>query len=179
MHRLFDVYRTKATQRYGLSDINQLEHALQAAWFTEEAGHSQALVVSALFHDVGHMVHALGEHPAADGVDDHHEVLGAKYLAKFFGPEVYEPVRLHVPAKRYLVTTDSSYFAKLAPDSVESLVLQGGRMSEAEISDFTRQPFWREALILRRMDEEAKVPGLPTPPLDHFFFIAETVRESS
>jgi hypothetical protein len=39
-------------------------------------------------------------------IDDEHEQLGAIWLIDYFVPEVVEPVRLHVAAKRYLCHTD-------------------------------------------------------------------------
>ena len=154
--------------RYGLSDINQIEHALQAAWLAEKAGDPASLIAAALLHDIGHMVHDLGENPAAEGIDDKHEDVGTDYLASRFGPEVTEPVRLHVAAKRYLCGKEADYFAKLSNDSVLSLSLQGGPMSAAEIADFERLPYWREAVKLRRYDDLAKVKALATPDVTHF-----------
>ena len=110
----------------------------------------------------------LGEDPASRGVDDVHEELGAQWLAERFGPDVSEPVRLHVAAKRYLCSTESDYFGKLAPDSVRSLELQGGLMSAGEIEEFRRNPHWQEAVRLRRYDEMAKDPRASTPDFDHF-----------
>jgi predicted HD phosphohydrolase len=102
---LLAIYAGRATRRYGLSDINQLQHALQSAAHAERDGCSPATVLAALLHDVGHMIHDLGEDPASAGVDDVHEELGAQWLAERFGPDVAEPVRLHVAAKRYLCAT--------------------------------------------------------------------------
>src|SRR3990167_2277096 len=97
---LLDIFVGRATRRYGLSDINQLQHALQAAALAETDGAPSATVLASLLHDVGHMIHGLGEDPAARGVDDVHEELGARWLAEGIGPAVSEPVRLHVAAKR-------------------------------------------------------------------------------
>ena len=130
---LLDIFVGRATRRYGLSAINQLQHALQAAALAEADGAPPATVLASLLHDVGHMIHHLGEDPAARGVDDVHEELGARWLAERFGPEVSEPVRLHVAAKRYLCAVESDYFGKLSPDSVRSLGLQGGPMSADEV----------------------------------------------
>lgn len=163
--------------RYGLSDLNQIQHGLQAAWLAEQAGDPAPLIAAALLHDIGHMLHDLGENPAADGVDDRHEEVGHAFLAAHFGPEVSEPVRLHVAAKRYLCGTEPDYFARLSPDSVLSLSLQGGPMSADEIAAFERGPFWREAVRLRRYDEGAKVKGLATPALAHFMgYVARALR---
>src|ERR1700754_4461726 len=101
---LLDIFVGRATKRYGLSAINQLQHALQAAALAESDGAPPATVLASLLHDVGHMIHRLGEDPASRGLDDAHEQLGAEGLARRFGPEFSEPVRLHVAAKRYLCT---------------------------------------------------------------------------
>ena len=165
---LLDIFVGRATRRYGLSEINQLQHALQSADRAEREGCSPATVLACLLHDVGHMIHQLGEDPASRGIDDVHEELGAKWLAERFGPEVSEPVRLHVAAKRYLVTVEQDYFAKLAPDSVRSLELQGGLMSAGELDTFRANPWHAEAVRLRRYDEAAKDPRATTPDFDHF-----------
>lgn len=158
----------KANGRYGLSLINQQQHALQAATLAEKEGRGNALVVAALLHDIGHMVHDLGENPADAGIDDRHEELGHTWLANHFGPEVTEPVRLHVAAKRYLCAMEPDYFAKLSSDSVKSLALQGGPMSAEEVKAFEALPHSAEAVQLRRYDEQAKVKGLETPAVAHF-----------
>jgi phosphonate degradation associated HDIG domain protein len=158
----------KADGRYGLTLINQQQHALQGAWLAEREGKGDAMVVAALLHDIGHMVHDLGENPADAGIDDRHEELGHAWLQACFGPEVTEPVRLHVAAKRYLCAVEADYFAKLSPDSVKSLALQGGPMHPDEVAAFEALPHHREAVQLRRYDEQAKVRGLETPPVAHF-----------
>lgn len=158
----------KGHGRYGLADINQRQHALQAAWLAEQEGASSALITAALLHDIGHMVHDLGENPAEAGVDDRHEELGHDWLKRWFGPEVTEPVRLHVAAKRYLCAVDPTYFGRLSRDSVLSLSLQGGPMSAAEVAAFEALPGHAEAVRLRRWDEGAKVKGLETPGFRHF-----------
>ncbi|MGX9964836.1 phosphonate degradation HD-domain oxygenase [Roseomonas sp. F4] len=158
----------KANGRYGLTLINQQQHALQAATLAEREGCGDALVVAALLHDIGHMVHDLGENPADAGIDDRHEELGHAWLVNHFGPEVTTPVRLHVAAKRYLCAVEPDYFAKLSPDSVTSLALQGGPMSAEEVKAFEALPHSAEAVRLRRYDEKAKVKGLETPAIAHF-----------
>lgn len=165
---LLDIFAGRATRRYGLSAINQLQHALQAAALAEADGAPPTTVLASLLHDVGHMIHKLGEDPAARGVDDVHEELGARWLAERFGPEVSEPVRLHVAAKRYLCAAEPDYFGKLSPDSVRSLALQGGPMSTDETAEFRRHPQFTEAVRLRRYDEAAKDPRARTPDFDHF-----------
>lgn len=175
---LLDIFVGRATKRYGLSAINQLQHALQAAALAEAEGAPPATVLASLLHDVGHMIHRLGEDPAARGIDDVHEELGARWLAERFRPEVSEPVRLHVAAKRYLCTVESDYFGKLSPDSVRSLELQGGLMSADELAAFRGNPHHAEAVRLRRYDEAAKDPRATTPDFDHYLRHVATCRRA-
>jgi phosphonate degradation associated HDIG domain protein len=168
LDRIADLLTLKADGQYGLALITQQQHALQCAWLAEKQGGSEALIVASLLHDVGHLVHDLGEDPAARGVDDLHEERGYEFLSSWFGPEVSEPVRLHVAAKRYLCATEADYFAKLSKDSVLSLSLQGGPMSAEETAAFAAQPGAAAAVQLRRFDEQGKVKGLETPPVAHF-----------
>ena len=165
---LLDIFVGRATRRYGLSDDQPAAARAAGGGARRADGAAPATVLASLLHDVGHMIHTLGDDPAARGVDDVHEELGARWLAERFGPEVSEPVRLHVAAKRYLCTVESDYFGKLAPDSVRSLELQGGLMSADEIEAFRANPFHAEAVRLRRYDEEAKDPRAQTPDFDHY-----------
>lgn len=173
---LLDIFVGRATRRYGLSEINQLQHALQSAALAEADKAPPATVLACLLHDVGHMIHWLGENPADRGIDDGHEQLGADWLAERFGPELSEPVRLHVAAKRYLCTVEPDYFGKLAPDSVRSLQLQGGLMTADDVEAFRANPLHEEAVRLRRIDEQAKDPRASTPDFDYFLRHIEACR---
>ena len=166
--RLAGLLEHRADGLYGLEAITQKQHALQAAHIGEQLGLPEPVVIAALLHDIGHLVHDLGEDPASEGIDDRHEELGAAVLAKWFGPEVTEPVRLHVAAKRYLVAAEPDYAARLAPDSIRSLALQGGPMTAAEADAFRAVPHAEAAIALRRLDEAAKDPAMITPEVAHF-----------
>ncbi len=97
------------------------------------------------------------------GIDDMHEHIGAAGLTALFGPAVARPVALHVAAKRCLVSTQPGYAASLSPDSVRSLALQGGPMTNDECAAFTRQAHARDALRLRVWDDVAKRRDLKPP----------------
>ncbi|HYG42863.1 MAG TPA: HD domain-containing protein [Bordetella sp.] len=173
LHTLETLYRDKATHRYGLADVSQLQHALQSAALAERNGEPANVIAAALLHDVGHMIHGLGENPAAQRVDDTHEERAAAWLDPHFGADVVEPIRLHVAAKRYLCAMDHTYFGKLASDSVRSLALQGGPMSAEEVAQFERLPYFSEAVRLRRYDDQAKDPAMRTPPFAYFLACVE------
>ncbi len=117
---------------------------------------------------MGHLLHDLPEDCAQAGIDDAHEVRGARWLEQHFVPAVTEPVRLHVPAKRYLCATDPAYLNQLSEASVLSLKLQGGPFTAEEVAAFRRHPHAETAVALRRHDEQAKIKGLSTPGLEHF-----------
>lgn len=165
---LVSLMADKGQHRYGLHDVTQLQHALQSALLAEQSGGRPELIAAALLHDIGHMVHGLGDNPAADGLNDQHEMRGHAFLVRYFPADVTEPVRLHVAAKRYLCAIKPDYSALLSPDSVLSLGLQGGPMSPTEVAAFQAEPYAETAVLLRRCDDAAKVKDLPTPDLEHF-----------
>jgi [1-hydroxy-2-(trimethylamino)ethyl]phosphonate dioxygenase len=155
--------------------VSQLEHARQAAWFATQANSAPTLVVAALLHDIGHLLHDLPENVADAGVDTRHEEAGYDWLLARFGPTVAEPVRLHVAAKRYLCGVDSAYRAALSPASVQSLALQGGPFTEQQAREFERLRWHREAVQLRRWDDAAKQPGLTVPLLEEYRSLLDMV----
>jgi [1-hydroxy-2-(trimethylamino)ethyl]phosphonate dioxygenase len=163
-----DIYLGNAQRPYGLYGINQLQHALQSAAHAEAQALSSSLVIACLLHDVGHMIHDLGEAPAEDGVDDLHEALGAAWAAAHFPLAVSEPIRLHVAAKRYLCSVEPGYQEGLSKDSRISLALQGGVMDAVEQNAFLHEPFADQAIALRRIDELAKDKHAVTDELDAF-----------
>jgi phosphonate degradation associated HDIG domain protein len=162
---IFALFDRAGADAYHGEAVTQREHALQTALGARRAGAPDALVAAALLHDVGHLLHALGEDAAARGIDARHEEVGADRLAPHFPPEVVEPVRLHVAAKRWLCAAEPAYAAGLSPASVRSLELQGGPMGPEEAARFLDGPYGRDAVLLRRCDEAGKVAGLETPPL--------------
>ncbi|GIL00045.1 MAG: hypothetical protein BroJett029_42530 [Alphaproteobacteria bacterium] len=168
------MFARRGHEGYG-EGVSQREHALQAAWIAEQAGRPKAQVVAALLHDIGHLMHDLPEDIADQGIDTQHESLASAWLSQHFGPEVSEPVRLHVAAKRYLCHAEAGYLDRLSAASVLSLRLQGGPMTAEEAGRFRREPFLAEAVDLRRWDDEAKVVGATTPDLAHFRPAIESV----
>jgi phosphonate degradation associated HDIG domain protein len=165
---IFAIFHDRGHGAYFGERVSMNEHALQTAHFAQTQGAPPALIVAALLHDIGHLVEEVPADIADWTTDACHELVGGRWLARRFAPEVFEPVRLHVPAKRYLCATDSRYFARLSEASVATLKLQGGPMSAAETARFEDEPFHREAVRLRRWDDQGKVAGLSTPQFEHY-----------
>jgi gamma-butyrobetaine dioxygenase len=145
------------------------EHMLQAGELAEASGADGALVAAALLHDIGHL---LGE------TENRHGEAGARWLSQWFGAAVTEPVRLHVPAKRYLCGADADYFALLSAESVRTLWLQGGPMTTAEVAAFEALPFSRDAVAVRRWDDQAKDPAVTPSRFAHFVPLLEALVRS-
>ncbi len=152
---------------YG-EDVTELSHALQCAEAASQRGARDALVIACLLHDIGHLLHNRGEDIAERGVDMRHEIIGEKFLRKFFPPEVSRPVGLHVAAKRYLCTVETGYLESLSPASQRSLGLQGGPMSDEEIARFEADPFHEDAVLVRRCDEGGKETRVKPADLDTY-----------
>lgn len=166
--RIEALFAALGGRAYSGEPVSQREHALQSAALAQAEGAPEPLVAAALLHDIGHLVNDQGETPSERGVDDLHQYHGAHFLRALFGPEVLEPIRLHVQAKRYLCATRPGYLERLSPDSQRSLALQGGPFDAAEAAAFERLPHAEAALRLRLWDDAAKQPGRPTPTLSDY-----------
>lgn len=147
--------------------VTQLQHALQTAEIARQTQATEQSIVAALLHDIGHLlVHADQSTDDFLGRDLQHEEVGAQWLATCFPPEVVEPVRLHVLAKRWLCTVDETYWQGLSDASKRSFLLQGGKMCHAEITAFQAQASWGRAVALRQRDDLGKQPGKHVPGLE-------------
>lgn len=171
MNEIRSAFARRGNEGYG-EGVSQLEHAIQCAAFAERDGAGDALVAAAYLHDIGHLLHDLPQDIADSGVDTQHESTGSAWLSQFFGPALTEPVRMHVAAKRYLAATEPGYFDLLSDASKLSLKLQGGPMSPEQVHAFEAEPFFADAIRLRRWDEEGKIVGYQGPSPAHFEAIA-------
>jgi gamma-butyrobetaine dioxygenase len=162
------LFASEGAADYLGEPVTQAEHMLQAAALAERDGAPPALIAAALLHDVGHFTGAVSGHELMRGTDNRHSDSGADWLAQWFGPEVTEPVRLHVAAKRYLCATEPGYANMLSPASVYTLGVQGGPMKGAELAEFAASPYAAAAVQVRRWDDQAKDPQAQAPDFGHF-----------
>ncbi len=166
------LFRDHGHVQYSGEGVSQLEHSLQCALLAERAGAPDTLVTAAFLHDLGHLLNPQGETPTARGIDDQHQYFAIPFIRPLFPPEVVEPIRLHVDAKRALCALEAGYCEALSEDSKRSLVLQGGVYTCEQAEAFAAKPFAPEALRVRRWDDAAKVVGKETPGIEHYLAIA-------
>jgi gamma-butyrobetaine dioxygenase len=166
--RMREMFEGEGLRDYLGEDVSMAQHMLQAAGLARAAGAAEHLVVAALVHDIGHFTGVISGRELMAGKENHHDDAGADWLAGWFGPEVTEPVRLHVAAKRYLCAVDPAYVGALSEASVYTLKLQGGPMSDAERKAFEGSPYFSDAVALRRWDDMAKDANAATPAFDDF-----------
>src|SRR5262249_43995347 len=115
-----------------------------------------------LLHDVGHLVH---DHPEIELPDRHHGGTGAALIRPFVPPRVAWLVEHHVVAKRYLCSVDPRYVEQLSPVSRRSYAPQGPRLDPQEHLALEPQPWFADAVRLRRWDDAGKLPDAVHPPL--------------
>jgi phosphonate degradation associated HDIG domain protein len=176
---VLDIFAKRGSGAYFGENVSMTEHMLQAAHFAQSEGAAPSLVLAALLHDVGHLVEDVPDALEDWTEDAHHEDIGARWLATRFPADVSEPVRLHVPAKRYLCATDPTYFSKLSAASVVTLKLQGGPMTADEIARFETERYHLEAVRVRLWDDQGKVVGLVTPSLASYGGLIAELRKSA
>jgi [1-hydroxy-2-(trimethylamino)ethyl]phosphonate dioxygenase len=162
------IYGSRGGAAYLGERVTTTEHGLQTAHFAQIEAAPDALVVAALLHDIGHLLESVPDAIEDWRSDAHHEEIGARWLSQRFPASVAEPVRLHVRAKRYLCATDPRYRRMLSAASVHTLGLQGGPMPPQDVSRFEAERFWQEAVRVRRWDDQGKVAGLKTAPLETY-----------
>lgn len=166
------LFRDQGHLAYSGEPVSQLEHALQAASLAEGEGAPIELITAAFLHDLGHLLNPQGDTPSARGIDDQHQYFAIPFLRPLFGPAVIESIRLHVDAKRALCALEPEYYERLSEDSKRSLTLQGGVFSKADLQSFMARPHAEDAMRVRRWDDQAKVAGEVTPPLEHYLELA-------
>ena len=165
--RIYELFRRFGAQHYGES-VSLESHMLQTAARAETFGASPALVAAALLHDVGHLLELYNHAGGLPRQQFEHERAGADFLAGAFGPEITEPIALHVDAKRYLCAVDRDYYERLSNASRASLKVQGGAIGPGEVTTFRTQAAFENAVLLRNFDDDAKEIGVATSQLSSY-----------
>ena len=86
-----------------------------------------------------------------------HEKIGSDYLRDIgFSSTICEFVENHIATKRYLISTDISYYNKLSNASKKTYQYQGGKMTDEEIKKYKENKLFLYHLKLREFDDKAK-----------------------
>lgn len=164
---LRDLFARRGADAYLGEQVTMAQHMLQAAYFADQRGASDAVVIAALLHDIGHFEDELTERFAL-AEDNRHQLHGARALEGLLPAKVVACVGGHVAAKRYLCAVDRGYFEQLSAASVHTLGLQGGPMGETERAEFAATADLDDILTVRRCDDAGKEPDLEVPPFEHY-----------
>ena len=76
------------------------DHMIQTAMLAEKNHSSKSLICACLLHDYGHFIIEDPDLLVLKSLDGKHENVGFDFLNEHFIPEVTEPIKLHVQAKR-------------------------------------------------------------------------------
>ncbi|MFD3473374.1 inositol oxygenase family protein [Streptomyces sp. NPDC058695] len=144
------------------------DHALQTAALLRR-GHpsDKELQLAGLVHDIGHLLRP--------GDDAGHADTAAAAVRGLLGERVARLVQLHVPAKRYLATSDPA--RGLSPQSALTLETQGGPMTPEEAAVFAHDPLADDAVTLRQADDAGKVVGLDAGVMEDWRPVLELVAQ--
>lgn len=173
IRQLFD---SQGDSEYYGENVSQYEHAAQAAILAKRQGYDEEVQIAAFLHDIGHLFPAQTEEELMEvyGRKDHESVAADWLRERGFSEKTAVLVENHVNAKRYLTFIDEDYFAALSEASKQTLIFQGGRMTEKEAKEFEKNPYHELIIKMRRWDEAAKVEAIKLPTLDHFLNIIDT-----
>jgi predicted HD phosphohydrolase len=154
------LFAESGLRAYG-ERVTQLSHALQCAAHAYRDRADDEVLVAALLHDIGHLV----DEPGIELPDRHHGGAGATFIRPFVPARIAWLVEHHVIAKRYLCSVDPRYVEHLSPVSQRSYAAQGARLDLEEQLALETQPWFGDAVRLRRWDDAGKTPEAVYPPL--------------
>lgn len=150
-------------------EISHIEHAMQSyAYAIEHYPGDTELAVAAFWHDIGHSLfpHADKDHPEYTGPVSlmekgkvvlgvmNHDVHAHNLLADSLPGRCTEMICYHTTAKRYCMDLES-----LSPASLETFHQEGGPLSAEERSEFEKNRFFKDCLLLRECDDAGKDPN--------------------
>jgi len=164
---LIHLFNTKGVENYFGEVVSKQEHMIQAAVLAQDNMEPEQVILACLLHDIGHLLE--NDDMNGLGVKDHGFV-GKQYLEEMgMNKKVCKLVEKHVDAKRYLVSTDETYYEKLSDASKKTLEYQGGKMDTKEIEIFEGDIDMLNILGVRYYDENGKkIKVKDLPPIESF-----------
>ena len=164
--KIINKYQTNNSLYIG-EKVTITEHMVQTAMLAEQNHSSDSLICACLLHDYGHFVIDDPDDLVSKSMDGRHEDIAFNFLKNYFKPEVIEPIKLHVQAKRFLCR-NKSYLNRLSEASKVSLKLQGGIMGDEEAKKFVSLKFYDDAILLRKYDDDGKIPNIKMKKIDDY-----------
>lgn len=156
-----------------------LVHGIQTACRAAEVNANPSLVVAGLLHEIAHL---RSEHFSTHdrmSMDALLETGIYSSMLRHFGPAVAEPIRLQIPAVRFLCSTIPTYRNTLSVSSQWRFFAEGGPMSDVEISCFRKNRYSYAALSLRRWHDTEPDRLLMLPTVDYFIPYMHVCLQSS
>lgn len=165
---IFEYYEKYGNCDYIGEKVSQNEHMIQAAMLAEQDQQDIEVILACFFHDIGHLLQFDVEQMGSLGVK-HHEKYGADFLRQNGVPEpIPTLVENHVSVKRFKVSRNKDYFNELSDASKQTLVYQGGIMSEEEANKFENHELFDLSCKVRYYDDKAKIKGIKCKPLSYY-----------
>tara|TARA_Y100001970_G_C14249745_1_gene870925 strand:- start:3759 stop:4337 length:579 start_codon:yes stop_codon:yes gene_type:complete len=151
---IIDLYKSSGDENYYGEVCSKTSHMIQCALVAQSMNLENYIVLACLLHDIGHFLEE--DNTNGYGVAEH-GLLGSNFLRELGMDErVCYLVEKHIEAKRYLISTQISYYNNLSDASKETLKCQGGRMKQEEITDFEQDEYYEEILLVRKCDDMGK-----------------------
>ncbi len=168
---IINLYKTEGKTLYD-KKITQLEHAFQTVEIAKQNDKNEKFHLCCFLHDIGHLL--LKENNNNSDFlnkDLHHELIGYRFLNNFFDSSITKPILLHVEAKRYLCSINKKYYNSLSEASKTSFKLQGGYMSNDEITQFCKNTNYEYAVKLREIEDISKNTKLKNMNFDYIIYL--------
>ena len=164
-NKVFELFDKFGGKGYIGEDVTQLEHTIQCALLAEEFCNKNTcpfkndFILGCLLHDIGHLI--FFNNPEIETMEEYgvmnHEYVGANYLKNLgFNNIVCEFVKSHINTKRYLISTDNSYYNNLSDASKKTFEYQGGKLNKEQIELFKKNKLFLYHIKLREFDDRAK-----------------------
>ena len=166
IEKIIKKYQTNKDFYLG-EKVTIAEHMIQTAMLAEKNNSPQSLICACLLHDIGHFIIKDPDQLVSKSVDGKHEDIAFNFLKNYFKPEVTEPIKLHVNAKRYLCR-EKSYYNLLSKASKVSLKLQGDIMTDDETKKFVSLKFHNDAIMLRKYDDDGKKTNIKIKKIEEY-----------
>jgi predicted HD phosphohydrolase len=158
LNQAIQLYLATGDETFG-ENITHLEHAIQSYIYAKQHYPNDiTLSVAAFWHDIGHSMYIL--QPSLKcmrspdgtllGIHDH-DHLAAEMFKGVLNDRCCTLIKYHTMAKRYNAHN-------LSPASQETLLLEGGMLTDSERQIFENHPLFHDILQLRICDDAAKNP---------------------